>query len=191
VLDPAPTALAGQPGERSRPPDDAAATCHAVTGPTTPAAPNLAITAAAAAPTATSTSRHGDPMAFGTARSTPASCATNTKCTRTASNREPHRRNQPRTVPVGTPSQTAIRRWPRPAARAVSAAPITSTVSARRSNTVTGNNTCVRRQSPHRARRGRNEPTPRTPRRRAHPHGANTPGQPGHPTSPAVNRDST
>src|SRR5664279_5695260 len=85
VLDPAPTALPGQPGERSRPPDDAAATCHAVTRPRTPAVPNLAITAAAAAPNATSTSRHGDPMAFGTARSTPASRATSTKCTRPAS----------------------------------------------------------------------------------------------------------
>ena len=110
VLDPAPTAPSGQPGGRSRPPDDAAATCHAVTRPRTPAVPNLAITAAAAAPNATSTSRHGDPKAFGTARSTPASRATSTKCTRTADSREPHRRNQPRTVPAGTPSQTAIRR---------------------------------------------------------------------------------
>ena len=110
VLAPTPTETPGHPGERSRPPLDADATCHAVTRPTTPAVPNLAITAAAAAPTAASMSRHGDPMAFGTARSTPASCATNTKCTRTASNREPHRRNQPRTVPAGTPSQTAIRR---------------------------------------------------------------------------------
>src|SRR5664279_1195574 len=94
-------------------------------------------------------------------------------------------------VPAGTPSQTAIRRCPRPAARAVSAAPMTSTASARRSTPGTGNNTCVTRHPPHRARRGRNEPTPRTPRRRAHPHGANTPGQPGQPTSPAVSRDST
>ena len=67
VLAPAPTALPGQPGKRSRPPDDAAATCHAVTRPTTPAVPNLAITAAAAAPNATSTSCHGDPKDFGAA----------------------------------------------------------------------------------------------------------------------------
>ena len=80
----------GQPGERSRPPLDAAATCHAVTGPITPAVPNRAVTAAVAAPNAASTSRHGDPSAFGTAWSTPASRATTVKCTRTASSRVPH-----------------------------------------------------------------------------------------------------
>ena len=32
---------------------------------------------------------------------------------------------------------------------------------------------------------------PRTPRGRAHPHGASTPGQPGQSSCPAVNRDST
>ena len=45
---------AANPGERSRPPLDAAATCHAVTGPITPAVPNRAVTAAIAAPTAAS-----------------------------------------------------------------------------------------------------------------------------------------
>ena len=136
VLAPAHTEPNGQPGERSRPPLDADATCHAVTRPITPAVPNRAITAAVAAPTAASTSRHGDPSvacqrdgttvlpwpgwshqrgrrhpsAFGTAWSTPASRATTLKCTRTAANRAAHRRNQPRTVPAGTPSHTAIRR---------------------------------------------------------------------------------
>jgi len=85
----------GQPGERSREPDDAAATSHAVTGPITPAVPNLPVTAVVAAPNAASTSRHGVPMAFGTAWSTPASRATTVKCTRAGSSRVPHRRSQP------------------------------------------------------------------------------------------------
>jgi hypothetical protein len=75
-LAPAPTEPSGQPGERSRPPLDADATCHAVTEPITPDVPNRAVTAAVAAPTAASTSRHGEPSAFGTAWSTPASRAT-------------------------------------------------------------------------------------------------------------------
>ena len=110
VLAPAPTEPSGQPGERSRPPLDADATCHAVTEPITPDVPNRAVTAAVAAPTAASTSRHGEPSAFGTAWSTPASRATTLKCTRTAANRAAHRRNQPRTVLAGAPSHTAIRR---------------------------------------------------------------------------------
>ena len=69
----------GQPGERSRPPNDAAATCHAVTGPITPTGPNRPVTAAVAAPTAASRSRHGEPSAFGTAWSTPASRATSSE----------------------------------------------------------------------------------------------------------------
>jgi len=60
VSNPAAIDPAGHPGERSRPPDDAAATCHAVTGPTIPAArTGPAVTAAVAAPTAASTSAHG------------------------------------------------------------------------------------------------------------------------------------
>ena len=110
MLPAAPTEAGGQPGERSREPDDAAATCQAVTGPITPTVPNRAVTAVVAAPNAASTSRHGDPRAFGTALSTPASRATTVKCTRAASSRAPHRRSQPRTVPAGTPSHTAIRR---------------------------------------------------------------------------------
>ena len=110
MLAPAPTAPSGQPGERSREPDDAAATCHAVTGPITPAVPNRAVTAVIAAPSAATMSRHGVPMAFGTAWSTPASRATTMKCTRTSSNRVPIRRNHPRTVPAGTPNSTPIDR---------------------------------------------------------------------------------
>ena len=191
MLPAAPTAPSGQPGERSREPDDAAATSHAVTGPITPAVPNLPVTAVVAAPNAASTSRHGVPMAFGTDWSTPANLATTMKCTRAGSSRAPHRRSQPRTVPAGTPSHTAIRRCPRPAARAVNAAPITSAASARRSNTVTGNNTCVTKHPAHRARRGRSEPTPRTRRGRAQPQGASTPAQPGQLSRRSVKRHST
>ena len=54
VLAPALTEPSGQPGERSRPPLDADATCHAVTGPKIPDVPNRAVTAAVAAPNATS-----------------------------------------------------------------------------------------------------------------------------------------
>jgi hypothetical protein len=191
VLPAALTKPTGQPGERSREPDDATATCQAVTGPITPAVPNRAVTALVAAPNAASTSRHGDPVAFGTDWSTPANRATTMKCTRAGSSRAPHRRSQPRTVSAGTPSHTAIRRCPRPAARAVNAAPITSAASARRSSTVTGSSTCVTRHPRHRARRGRSEPTPRTRRGRAHPHGASTPSQPGQSSSPVIKRDST
>ena len=61
----------------------------------------------------------------------------------------------------------------------------------RLSSAVTGSNTCVTRHDTHRPRRGRSTPTPRTPRGRAHPHGVSTPGQAGHDTPPAANRDST
>ena len=128
VSNPAAIDPAGHPGERSRPPDDAAATCHAVTGPTIPAArTGPAVTAAAAAPTAASTSAHGfrhrrvhpgqpgqhremdpDRLEPGAAPSQPAA----------------HRAHH------SAPSHTAIRRWPRPDARAVNAAPISSTASA-------------------------------------------------------------
>ena len=110
MLPAAPIEGDGQPGERSREPDDAAATCHAVTGPITPLVPNLPVTAAVATPSAATMSRHGEPNALGTAWSTPASRAATMKCTRTASNRELIRRNQPRTVPAGTPTSTPIQR---------------------------------------------------------------------------------
>ena len=51
-----------------------------------------------------------------------------------------------------------------PPALASNAAPITVTASARRSSTLAGSSTCVRRQPRHRPRRGRNRPAPRTSR---------------------------
>ncbi len=155
----------GHPGASSRAPEHAEATCQAVTGPSTPTPPNRSLSATVAAPRAASRSRHGQPNAVGTGRSTPARAATASRCTRTASNRVAAARNQPRTVDAGTPSSDPIGRCPDPAARATSAAPITLTAYARRDSTVTGSSTCVTPQPGHRARRGRNRPgKPRGPR---------------------------
>jgi len=131
------------------------------------------------------------PAAVGALWSIPARRATTVKCTRTCSNRVFIRRSHPRTVDAGTRSPAAIVRCPRPAARASRAAQITAAASARRSSTVTGSNTCVTRHEEQRARLGRSSSTPRTPRGRAHPHGASTPGHAGHDMPPATNRDST
>jgi transposase len=53
------------------------------------------------------------------------------------------RRSQPRTVDAERPNRSATRRCPQPSTARTSAAPITATVSARRTNTPTGSNTCV------------------------------------------------
>ncbi len=60
---------------------------------------------------------------------------------RTASAREENRRNHPRTVAPGRPNRSATRRHPNPAALSASPAPTTSTASARRTSTETGNST--------------------------------------------------
>ena len=75
-------------------------------------------------------------------------------------------------------------------ALARNAAPITSTPSARRSRHDTASSTCVTRHEPHRARRGRRSPTPRTERCRACPHGLRPPPH-GQTSSPAHRRRST
>lgn len=192
VLAPAPGPATGHPGARSRPPEQAAATCQAVTGPSTPTGPNRPVTATLAASNAASRSRHGQPNALGTGRSTPALAATCNRSNRTASNLVPITRSQPRTVAAGTSRSAPMTRCLAPPARATSAAPITFTAYARRASTVTGSNTCVARQPEHRARRGRSTPArPRTPRARAHPQQRSTPEQSGHSTWPPANRDST
>jgi len=192
VLHPAAGPAGGHPGASSRPPEQPAATCQAVTEPTTPTAPNRPVTAAVAAPNAASRSRHGQPSAVGTGWSTPARMATCSRYSRVLSKRAAATRSQPRTVSAGTPSFSPIRRCPAPPARATSAAPITSTAYPRRDSTVTGSSTWVTKQAGHRARRGRNQPgSPRTRRSRAHPHGRSAAGQSGHSTRPLPNRDST
>jgi hypothetical protein len=115
--------------------------------------------------------------------------------TRTASARSANRRSQPRTVSTGRPSHAAIARTPVPLAFAASAAPITSTRSARRARANTGSNTCVTPQPEHLDRRGRTRttcvPGPRSTRATAQPQGASRCPHPGHPTSPAASRRST
>ncbi|CFB96491.1 Uncharacterised protein [Mycobacterium tuberculosis] len=89
----------------------------------------------------------------------------------------------------------AIRRNPtRLVAFAASADTITAAVSARRSNALTGNNTCVTPHPVHRDRRGHNSTGPAGPRNcrdRARPQPASTPPQDGQLSSPAASRRST
>lgn len=65
------------------------------------------------------------------------------KCALISSARSANRRNQPRTVPAGTPNRQAIGRCPSPATFASIAAPITDTSSWRRNNATSGSSTCV------------------------------------------------
>ena len=171
MLRPGPTVSGGHPGDNNRPPLAAAATSHPVTAPTRPDPANRCRVAVNNTPIAATASAIPGPAGPGTATSTPVEMANPVKNTRTASARAANRRNQPRTVPAGTPNSTPIRRWPSPrAAFAANAAPITATVYARRSRQNTGNNTCVARHPEHRDRRGRTRslpPSPRTDRTRA------------------------
>lgn len=181
----------GQNGANSRPPEAAEAANH---GDTAPNNGHRAITATAAPTTAATASANSTPVAAGTAGSGPISTNNTVNAARTASARAANRRSQPRTVSAGRPSAAAIARQPAPAAFPASAAPITSTRSARRANATTGNNTCVAPQLRQHARRGRThtlDPTARSTRGRAHPHGANRPSHPGHDTPPAASRRST
>jgi hypothetical protein len=69
------------------------------------------------------------------------------------------RPDQPRTVETGRPTRAATRRYPHPPARTSNAAPITPAPSARRDNTVSGDNTCVRPHKTHIDRRGTSRST--------------------------------
>jgi hypothetical protein len=105
-----------------------------------------------------------------------------------------NRRSQPRTVEAGRPTSSAALPYPPPAAAQRNAAPITATVSTRRANTTSGNNTCVDPHERHRARRGRNATGPdsdRNTRHRANPHRPNTPPHDGHLTTPDAKSLST
>lgn len=192
VLRPTSVPAGGHQGASSRPPEQAAATCQPVTGPSTPTDPNRPVTAVVAAPNAASRSRHGQPSAFGTGRSTPARRATRSRYNRVVSSRPLITRSQPRTVAAGTRSCSPIERCPDPPARASSAAPITSAEYPRRTSTVTGNSTCVIKHVEQRERRGHSTPAiPRTSRGRAHPHGRSACKHSGHSICPLANRDST
>lgn len=154
----------------SRPDVTAAATSHGDTASgfgtlhrraTAPAAARIAATASAIT----------DPAGAGNtgSASTPHNNAVNTS--RNGPARIRNRRSQPRTVASDRPNQQAIRRCPTPCAARTSAAPITATVSARRTSKPTGSNTWVRPHPAQRARRGRSRhrtsPTSRTTRTRA------------------------
>jgi len=124
----------------------------------------------------------------------PTSSEVNTPATAVA--REQKRRSQPRTVDGGRANPCAIFRCPHPEAAASNAAPITSTVSARRDRPLTGSSTCVRPQRPeHLPRRGHSSTRcpsrPRRHRSRPCPHGASTPAHSGQASRPVVNRCST
>ena len=105
------------------------------------------------------------------------------------------RRNQPRTVSGGRPRAVAILRNPTPATDRVSASPITSTESRRRTRLSSGINTCVTRQDVQRARRGRRRSSVpsrlRNSRHRPYHHGTKRPPQFGHSNSPASSARST
>ena len=172
--------LVGEVGANSRPCVNAAATCHADT--TTTATPNRRRTAADPAPTAATASAKAEPAGATGAGSASNSCTNRVNTAQIRSALAAIRANQPRTVEVGRPTRTATRRYPHPRARASNAAPITSTPSARRDNTVNGDNTCVRPHETHIDRRGVRRSTgptehgsARSVRGRARPHGRSTP----------------
>ena len=115
--------------------------------------------------------------------------------TRTASTRAAKRRSQPRTVPGGRPSRSAIPampatsrlrlpappRSPRPCPRAGAA---TTPAAAHASPDSRCTATAAARPAPRR-------PRPRTVRARARPHPASTPAHPGHANPPDRSRSST
>ena len=105
-----PAPAGGHPGDSNRPPLAADATSHSVTAPTRPNAANRCRVAVTNAPTAATASATTDPAGPGTTTSTPVATANPVKHTRTASARPANRRNQPRTVPGGTPNRAATGR---------------------------------------------------------------------------------
>lgn len=130
----------GHDSANNRPPVAADA---ANQGDTAPSCGHRSATAAAAPTTAATASANRDPAGAGTPGSGPVSTNNTVNATRTASARPANRRSQPRTVSAGLPSRAAITRYPPPAARAASAAPITSARSARRNSATTGSSTWV------------------------------------------------
>ena len=104
------TVAGGHPGDNNRPPLAAEATSHPVTAPTRPDPANRCRVAANSTPTAATASAIPDPAGPGKTTSTPVATANPVNNTRTASARPAKRRNQPRTVPGGTPNLAATGR---------------------------------------------------------------------------------
>ena len=105
-----PAVAGGHPGDNNRPPLAAEATSHPVTAPSRPAPANRCHAAVSNSPIAATASAMPGPAGPGGATSTPAGMAIPVKNTRTSSARAANRRNQPRTVPAGTPNLAAIGR---------------------------------------------------------------------------------
>jgi len=110
VLRAGPAVAGGHPRDNNRPPLAAEATSHPVTAPTRPDPANRCHTAVSNTPIAATASAMPDPAGPGGATSTPARMANPVKNTRTASALPANRRNQPRTVPAGTPNPAAAGR---------------------------------------------------------------------------------
>lgn len=181
----------GHLGDSNRPRLVAAASCHGDTSPMSGQREAAALQAPTTADTASAKTLTDTAGGIG---SGPVSTSSTVKYTRTCSARCPNRRSQPRTVSTGRPRAAAIVLAPAPAAFATSADPITSAKSTRLTSTNTGRSTCEPPQPAQRARRGRTLTTPfasRSTRCLAQPHGASTPPQSGHSTSPALSRAST
>jgi hypothetical protein len=183
--------IAGPHGDSSAPLVTAPANSHAdsvsTNGHRTPAA-------AAADTTALVASANTEPVASIGGGSGSRSRARTVNAARIGSASAVKRRNHPRTVDAATAKPVAIRRWPKPAARPASAAPITAAPSARRSKLTNESNTWVRPQPTHIPRRGRSRTGPsavRTDRARANPHGLNEPEHDGHTNRPARSDAST
>ena len=110
MLQAGPTVTGGHPGDNNRPALAAEATSHPVTAPTRPDPVNRCRAAVSNTPTAATASAIPGPAGPGNATSTPVAIANPVKNTRTAAALAANRRNQPRTVPAGTPNNTATRR---------------------------------------------------------------------------------
>ena len=110
MLPTGPAVTGGHPGDNNRPPLAAEATSHPVTAPTRPDPANRCRAAVNSTPTAATASAIPGPAEPGNATSTPVAIANPVKNTRTGSARAANRRNQPRTVPGGTPTLTAAGR---------------------------------------------------------------------------------
>jgi hypothetical protein len=174
--------FSADPGVNNQPEVTAAASRHGDTANTD--RPHRAAIADVAATIAATASASSDPAGSGTRGTGSRSHNRAVNADRTGPARAANRRSQPRTVAAGRSINSAIRRCPHPAAARTSAAPITTTASARRTSQSAGNNTCVRPQPEHRARRGRSRhrstPSPRSVRARPYPHDANRPPHAGH-----------
>jgi hypothetical protein len=146
-----PATLKATDGDKSDPIVTTDASSHADTV-STGHRPAAAAPAAATATTASPRTLPAGSSGTGSGARAPAS---RVKCSRTLPAEDQNRRSRSRTVSCGTPDAAAIDRNPWPRAARASMSPITAVPSHRRDSSHAGRRTCVARQDPHRARRGR------------------------------------